>query len=93
MISLIYRPNWKLITTLEQTKVPYRKGEKMNQEEKKTETVVFMLNSLNEDNRNICLQNGMPTEDIEKSIDQSQQSLAYMLSNMYDRMKEANLLA
>jgi len=78
---------------LEQTKVPYRKGGKMNQEEKKTETVVFMLNSLNEDNKSICLQNGMPIEDIEKSIDQSQQSLAYMLSNMYDRMKEANLLA
>jgi hypothetical protein len=79
--------------TLEQTKVPYRKGGKMNQEEKKTETVVFMLNSLNEDNRNICLQNGMSTEDIDRNIEQSQQSLAYMLSNMYDKMKEANLLA
>ena len=64
----------------------------MNQEEKKTETVVFMLNSLNEDNRNICLQNGMPVEDVDRSIEQSQQSLAYMLSNMYDKMKEANLL-
>lgn len=64
----------------------------MNQEEKKTETVVFMLNSLNEDNRNICLQNGMPAEDVERNIEQSQQSLAYMLSNMYDKMKEANLL-
>ena len=65
----------------------------MSQEEKKTETVVFMLNSLNEDNRNICLQNGMAVEEVERNIEQSQQSLAYMLSNMYDKMKEANLLA
>jgi len=64
----------------------------MTEEEKKTETVVLMLNSLNEDNRNLCLQAGMDPEQIEKNIEQSQQSLAYMLSNIYDKLKEAAII-
>ena len=64
----------------------------MTEEQKKTETVVLMLNSLNEDNRSLCLQNGMNPEDIERSIEQSQASLNFMLSNMYDKLKEANVI-
>jgi hypothetical protein len=66
--------------------------EKMTEEQKKTETVVLMLNSINEDNKNICLQNGMDEEEVDRQIEQSQQSLAYMLANMYDKMKEANII-
>jgi hypothetical protein len=65
----------------------------MTEEQKKTETVAIMLNSLNEDNRNICLQNGMSEEEVERNIEQSQQSLNFMLSNMYDKLKEENLIA
>lgn len=65
----------------------------MTEEQKKTETVVLMLNSLNEDNRSICLQNGMDAEEVERNIEQSQASLNFMLSNMYDKLKEANLIA
>lgn len=65
----------------------------MTEEQKKTETVAIMLNSLNEDNRNICLQNGMSEEETERNIEQSQQSLNFMLSNMYDKLKEASLIA
>jgi hypothetical protein len=65
----------------------------MTEEQKKTETVAIMLNSLNEDNRNICLQNGMSEEEVDRNIEQSQQSLNFMLSNMYDKLKEENLIA
>lgn len=65
----------------------------MTEEQKKTETVAIMLNSLNEDNRSICLQSGMDPEEVERNIEQSQASLGFMLSNMYDKLKEANLIA
>jgi hypothetical protein len=65
----------------------------MTEEQKKTETVAIMLNSLNEDNRSFCLQSGMSEEETERNIEQSQQSLNFMLSNMYDKLKEASLIA
>jgi hypothetical protein len=65
----------------------------MTEDQKKTETVALMLASLNEDNRSICLQSGMDPEEVERNIEQSQASLGFMLSNMYDKLKEANLIA
>jgi hypothetical protein len=65
----------------------------MTEEQKKTETVVLMLNSLNEDNRSICLQAGMTEEEVDRNIEQSQPSLNFMLSNIYDKLKEANIIA
>ena len=65
----------------------------MTEEQKKTETVALMLNSLNEDNRNLCLQAGMDPEEVERNIQQSQQSLDFMLSNIYDKLKEVNIIA
>ncbi len=56
------------------------------------EVIAFMLESLNEDNRAICTNNGMAPEEIEKSIEQSQGSLAFMMSNLYNKMKEKNLI-
>lgn len=59
----------------------------------KEEIIDFMLESINKDNREICEQGGMPKEQIDAQIDQSQQSLIHMMGNLYTRMKEANLLA
>jgi hypothetical protein len=64
----------------------------MTEDQRKTETVAFMLESLNAENRAICLQNGMPEDEIDRNIEQSQQSLNYMLNNIYDKMKAANLI-
>jgi hypothetical protein len=64
----------------------------MTEDQRKTETVAFMLESLNAENRAICLQNGMPEDEINRNIEQSQQSLNYMLNNIYDKMKVANLI-
>jgi hypothetical protein len=64
----------------------------MTEDQRKTETVAFMLESLNSENRAICLQNGMPEDEIDRNIEQSQQSLNYMLNNIYDKMKAANLI-
>jgi hypothetical protein len=52
-----------------------------------------MVDSLNADNRAICQNNGMDPAEIEKSIEQSQQSLVFMMGNLYVKMKEKNLIA
>jgi hypothetical protein len=65
----------------------------MTEDQKKTEVVMLMLESLNNDNRMICANNGMSDAEIEKSIEQSQGSLGFMLSNLYDKLKSENLLA
>jgi|694.fasta_scaffold64599_5 hypothetical protein len=57
------------------------------------EIVAFMVDSLNADNRAICQNNGMDPAEIEKSIEQSQQSLVFMMGNLYVKMKEKNLIA
>jgi hypothetical protein len=57
------------------------------------EIVAFMVESLNADNRAICQNNGMDPAEIEKSIEQSQQSLVFMMGNLYVKMKEKNLIA
>ncbi len=57
------------------------------------EIVAFMVESLNADNRAICQNNGMAPEEIEKSIEQSQQSLVFMMGNLLTKMKEKNLIA
>lgn len=56
------------------------------------EVIAFMLESLNADNRAICENNGMAPEEIERQIEQSQGSLAFMMSNLYKKMKEKNLI-
>jgi hypothetical protein len=56
------------------------------------EVIALMLESLNEDNRAICQNNGMVPEEIEKQIEQSQGSLVFMMSNLYNKLKEKNLI-
>lgn len=59
----------------------------------KEEAVVLMLSSINEDNRDLCLRNGMSEEDTQAQIDASQPSLEMILTNMYDRMNAAGIIA
>jgi hypothetical protein len=56
------------------------------------EVIALMLESLNEDNRAICANNGMVPEEIEKQIEQSQGSLIFMMTNLYSKLKEKNLI-
>ena len=53
----------------------------------------MMLESINSDNREICARAGMDSAQTEAQIEQSQQALAFMLSNVYDKLKSANILA
>lgn len=59
----------------------------------KDEVVYMMLESVNKDNRELCEKAGMSSADIESQIQQSQPSLNYIMSNVYDKLKEANLIA
>jgi hypothetical protein len=55
--------------------------------------VKFMLDSINQDNRDMCERGGMSPDEIDSSIEQSQPSLAYIVQNLYTKMKEENLIA
>jgi hypothetical protein len=61
----------------------------MNREE----LIDFMIASINADNREICQRGSMPAEQIEKSIDESQPSLYFIVGNLYDKLKEIGALA
>lgn len=52
----------------------------------------LMINSINQDNRDICQRGGMSNDDIERQIEQSQPSLAYMAENLYNRLVEGKIL-
>jgi hypothetical protein len=59
----------------------------------KEEIIDLMLDSINTDNREMCKQSGMSDADAEKQIADSQQSLVFMVSNMYQRLKESGAIA
>lgn len=59
----------------------------------KEDIITMMVESINSDNREICKQSGMSEADINKSIEQSQPGLFFMLSNVYDKLKEGGHLA
>jgi hypothetical protein len=56
------------------------------------EVMKFMLESINNDNREICRRGNMPEDQIEKSIQESAPALELMVGNLYDKLKEKNLL-
>lgn len=58
----------------------------------KEEVVKMMLDSMEQDNREMCERSGMPAEEAEKFMEQSRPSIVYMLNNIYDKMKEASLI-
>jgi len=59
----------------------------------KEEAVAIMLESINTDNRAMGLQAGISAEDMENQIAQSQPSLGFMMSNIYDKLKESGAIA
>ena len=59
----------------------------------KDEFVEFIVDSINEDNLELCKRTNMPEEQIKQSMADSQPSLNMIATNLYDRMKEKNLLA
>jgi len=58
----------------------------------KDEIMKFMLESINNDNRDICRRGNMPEDQIEKSIKESAPALELMVGNLYNKLKEKNLL-
>lgn len=58
----------------------------------KDEILQFMLESINEDNRQICKRGMMPDDQIEKSIKESEPALMVIVGSLYNKMKEKNLL-
>jgi len=59
----------------------------------KEEAVKIMLESINSDNLQMGLQAGFSPEEMEKQIDQSQPPLGFMMSNIYDKLKEAGVIS
>ena len=54
----------------------------------KEEIVEIMLDSFNNDTRMMCLQHGMSEKETESKIQESQMSLALLLSNAYDKLDD-----
>jgi hypothetical protein len=58
----------------------------------KEDILKLMISSLNQDNLEMCERSNMDRNEIDKMIAESQPSLQFMVSNMYDRMKAADLI-
>jgi len=59
----------------------------------KEEVVSMMLESINSDNLSMGIQAGLEEESLKNQIDQSQPSLNFMMSNIYDKLKDAGVIA
>jgi len=59
----------------------------------KEEALDIMMESINADNKELGLKAGLNEEDLDAQIAQSQPSLAFMMGNIYDKLKEAGAIA
>jgi hypothetical protein len=59
----------------------------------KEEAVAIMLESINADNLTMGIQAGLNEDDLKKQIDQSQHSLNFMMSNIYDKLQSGGVIA
>ena len=59
----------------------------------KDEVVTIMLESINADNLALGLQAGLEEQALKTQIEQSQQSLGFMMGNIYDKLKEGGVIA
>lgn len=57
------------------------------------EAVDFMMEKFSEDNRQMALQGGMSPEQIDAAMQQSYDSLRYLMNNLYTNMKQAGIIA
>ena len=60
----------------------------MNREE----VIALMVESLHNDNRDICKQSGMTDAEIEESISKSSQAINYMMYNIYNVLIEKKVI-
>jgi len=58
----------------------------------KNEVMQLIIESIHADNREICKRMGMSEDQTEKSVKESTPALQLMAGNLYDRLKEKNLL-
>jgi agmatine/peptidylarginine deiminase len=58
----------------------------------RNDAVTIMMNSINEDNRKLCLSNGLTEEEADQHIDNAQASLGMIMYNMYDKLVEAKVI-
>jgi len=58
----------------------------------KEEAVAVMLESINADNIALGLQAGMDEKQLKDSIEQSQNSLSFMMSNIYDKLQSSGVI-
>jgi hypothetical protein len=58
----------------------------------KEEAIGIMLESINADNIALGIQAGMDEEQLKNSIDQSQPSLSFMMSNIYDKLQDSGVI-
>jgi hypothetical protein len=58
----------------------------------KDDAIKIMLDSINEDNKELCLASGMSEEEANKNIEQSQMSLGLIINNMYDKLVDAKII-
>jgi len=59
----------------------------------KEEAVTLMLDSINADNLALGLQAGLDEEALKAQIEQSQPSLGFMMSNIYDKLQSGGVIA
>lgn len=57
----------------------------------KEEALKIMLDSINSDNKELCLKNGMSEEDANAQISQSQPALAFIMGNVFDKLNAAGV--
>jgi hypothetical protein len=58
----------------------------------KEDVITIMMESINADNKEFCIKSGMSEEEANKNIEQSQMSLAFIMSNIYDKLVETQVI-
>jgi hypothetical protein len=65
------------------------KEDKMNDQE----IIEFMIKSINETNRLLAEQSGMTPEQIDQQVEMSKQGMNLIVTALYAKMKEVNIIA
>lgn len=73
--------------------IGYNTDNERQEDMTKEEVVQIMLDSVNNDNRGLCKQGGMNDTDTESQIAQSQPSLMLICSNLYEVLKQKEIIA
>jgi DNA modification methylase len=73
--------------------IGYNTDNERQEDMTKEEVVQIMLDSVNNDNRGLCKQGGMNDIDTESQIAQSQPSLMLICSNLYEVLKQKEIIA